>query len=232
MNMIDRLKIESKGCSTYEVRREEYKSNKNGINFRVSPTPFKLNRNQKEELENIGKAICDYMDSCIELYNINENVHEILDRGKPSQYRDARNVKYLFLRPDLILTDKGFSICEIETSPFGLGLAEILNRAYGNEGFDTIVYQNQLRNYDQPKIGQRGTIPYSEKVKACSGQLDFMAKEVFSGDGKKWNSQKITDSNIANQEIYRAFYLSEQFVDPNVAKLLQASHIYLPSSTP
>lgn len=233
MNMLERLNVEAKGYSTYDVRRKEYQSNNtNGINFRVSPTPFKLNSEQKKDIEDIGKAICDYMDACIELYNTDESAHELLDRGKPKKYRDAKDVKYLFLRPDLILTDKGFSICEIETSPFGLGLAEILNRAYGNEGYDTVVHQNQLKNYFHLNIGNTGTIAYSDKVKAFGGQLDFMAKEVFSGNGKGWDARQITSSEIPSKEIYRAFYLSDQFSDENVAKLLRVPHIYLPSPTP
>ena len=96
MNMIDRLEMESKGYSTYDVRRKEFQTgNTNGINFRVSPKPFKLNKNQKQDLEDIGKAICDYMDACIELYKRDDYVHEILDRGKPAEFCNVtcRNIE-------------------------------------------------------------------------------------------------------------------------------------------
>ena len=233
MNMIDRLEMESKGYSTYDVRRKEFqKGNTKGINFRVSPKPFKLNKSQRQDLENIGKAICDYMDACIELYKTDDYVHQILDRGKPDELCDVTDVNYLFLRPDLILTNNGFSICEIETSPFGLGLAEILNRAYGNEGFNTVVFQNQLKNYIQRHIGKNGTIAYSDKVKAFSGQLDFLAKEVFSGEGKRWKSQNASIQNIDDKEIYRAFYLSDKYSDFSIANLLQEPHIFMPTNTP
>ena len=233
MNMIDRLEMESKGYSTYDVRRKEFQTgNTNGINFRVSPKPFKLNKNQKQDLEDIGKAICDYMDACIELYKRDDYVHEILDRGKPAEFCNVTDVNYLFLRPDLILTNKGFSICEIETSPFGLGLAEILNRAYGNEGFNTVVFQNQLKNYIQRHIGKKGTIAYSEKVKAFSGQLEFLAREIFSGEGKKWDSQNASLQSVNNEEIYRAFYLSDKYSDFSIENLLKKPHIFIPTNTP
>lgn len=229
----ERLKLESKGHSFYNIRQEKYKSNDlDGINFRVSPTPFKLSLTQKKMLEDIGKAICDYMDCCIELYNTNETAHLLLDKGKPTIYKNAENIKYLFLRPDLILTDSGFRICEIETSPFGLGLAEVLNRTYGNEGYDTIVQQNQLRNYIHSNVENEGTIAYSEKVKAFSGQLDFMAEHLFSGNGKLWKPKLITSDPIPTKQIYRSFYLTDQFNDPNVYNLLTEPHIYLPTTTP
>lgn len=230
----ERLKVETNGHSMYNVRREEYKNgDSNTVNFRVSPTPFKLSRKQKTEIEDIGKAICCYMDYCIELYKTNESAHELLDRGKPEEYKNVQDAKYLFLRPDLILTDSGFCLCEIETSPFGLGLAEVLNRTYGNEGHETAIHQNQLKNYIQSKIENSGTIAYSDKVKSFAGQLDFMAEQVFSGNGKSWDATKVNSNMVSNKQIYRAFYLTEQFTDENVANLLkQSSHIYLPTSTP
>ncbi len=233
MDIRERLKVETHGYSMYDVRREEYKNgNTDGINFRVSPMPFKLNNKQKIEIEQIGKAICSYMDCCIELYKNNEIVHELLDRGKPKNLKNVEEIKYLFLRPDLILTDDGFGLCEIETSPFGLGLAEVLNRAYGNEGHETIIHQNQLKNYIQSKIENTGTIAYSDKVKAFSGQLKFMANQVFSGEIKTWDATEVGIKEIKNKQIYRAFYLNEQYSNPNIAELLNSSHIYLPTSTP
>ena len=65
----------------------------------------------------------------------------------------------------------------------------------------------------------------SYEWKGLNGQLVTFKKEV--GD-----AQKITSSDISSKEIYRAFYLSDQFSDDSVAKLLRTPHIYSPSSTP
>lgn len=183
MDIREQLKFETKGHTIYDVRNEKYKEKeKDGIGFRVSPVPFKLTKSQKEEMLHIGKAICNSIDACIELYNSNQDVKEVLDRGKPKKYINNGVPNYLFLRPDLILTQSGFSICEIETSPFGLGLAEVLTRTYGNAGFDPIITQNSLKNYIQSKTEKEGTIAYSDNVKSFKGQLDFLAEEIFSGN--------------------------------------------------
>lgn len=232
MNIRDRIKMESQGYSLYNVRINKYKQDSNDIPFLVSPSPFKLTDKQIEELKNIGYLICAYMETVTELYNNNEEAKLILDRGKPELYLNKLDPKYLFLRPDLILTENGFIVCEIEISPFGLALAEILNNAYGQENFDTIIHQNKLKNYVSSKIPKEGTIAYSSNTEAFSGQIDFMADKIFSGDDKKWISQIINGQDIKSEEIYRAFYLSEYINDKNVHKLLEQSKSYMPSLTP
>ncbi len=233
MNIRDQLRIETKGHQLYNIKEEKYKEKeKDGIGFRVSPTPFKLTKEQKDEMLCIGKAICNYMDACIELYSSNQEVKEILDRGKPKEYIGKELPNYLFLRPDLILTETGFSICEIETSPFGLGLAEILNRTYGNVGYDPLVKQNTLKNYIQSRTANEGTIAYSDKVKSFKGQLDFLAEEIFSGNGKKWDSENISHNTTSSEEIYRAFYLNDAYKDKNIELFLKEPHLHIPSKTP
>ncbi len=232
MDIRERIKLETKGYSMYNIRRDEYKSaNPDCINFRISPEPFKLDKDKKKKIEEIGKAICDYMDACIEIYKNDENAHNILDRGKPENLKNVQEVKYLFLRPDLIITDTGFCLCEIETSPFGLGLAEVLNRAYGHQGFDTLVYQNDLKNYIQSNIKMPGVIAYSNKVKAFKGQLEFMANDIFSQENKIWTAREIGKESIKEKEIYRAFYLSEELKDSNLEEILREKTL-LPTSTP
>ena len=222
MNIHDRIKIETKDFPLYNVRYEQYKKAEEDIPFRVSPKPFALTESQTKELDDIGKVVCDYMDSVMELYNEDEDVKCLLDIGKPDAFRSGERPRYLFLRPDLILTKDGFSICEIETSPFGLALAEVLNNAYGNENFETVVHQSKLGNYISSQIQDRGTIVYSNKVSAFSGQMDFLADQVFSNKKKQWTSKLIDGQKLDEGEIYRAFYLSQYFTDENIKELLTA----------
>lgn len=233
MNIRDRIKMESKGYSLYDVREEKYKANNyDEIPFRVAPSPFILTAQQLEELKNIGYALNSYIEGVIKLYNENEEAKKILDRGKPSIFTNKQIHKYLFLRPDLILTKDGFSICEIETSPFGLALAEILNSAYGKENFNTIVNQNTLKNHIVSNLPKNGTIAYSKKVQAYTGQINFMANEIFSSNKSKWKTQIINGEEIQSEEIYRAFYLSEYMTDENVKKLINQNKNYIPTLTP
>jgi hypothetical protein len=42
------------------------------------------------------------------------------------------------IRPDLILTEEGFSICELDTIPGGIGLTAWLNETYSSFGFNVL----------------------------------------------------------------------------------------------
>ena len=169
------------------------------------------------------------------MYHKNEAVRLLLDRGKPDRYKNVKDVRYLFLRPDLILTEEGFAICEIETSPFGLALAEVLNDAYGNLNYNPIIDQNQLKNYMQHQTNKYGIITYSNKVQAFKGQLGYLSDNIFGGNDRQWQTKNISmDQNevTPDEEIYRAFYLNEQFNDPNVKKFLDEKYSHVPSETP
>lgn len=100
----------TKGFPLYDVRNDKYKDSGNPLNFRTSPEPFKMKKKDLKKIQDIGKAICSYMDCCIELYKNNSEVRDILDRGKPEKYKNAGIPKYLFLRPDLIITENRFYI--------------------------------------------------------------------------------------------------------------------------
>lgn len=108
MNIRDRIKTESGQYPLYNVRIDKYKKDGIDIPFRVATQPFKLTKTQKQELDDIGYLICDYIEAVKELYNSNEKVKSILDKGKPDIYLKKQDPKYLFLRPDLILTQNRF----------------------------------------------------------------------------------------------------------------------------
>jgi hypothetical protein len=66
-------------------------------------------------------------------------VAEYLDRGKPghlvahSRSRSLRNQSPVVIRPDLLQTEDGFALSEIDSVPGGIGLTAYLNGLYGGE---------------------------------------------------------------------------------------------------
>ncbi len=132
------LETQGQGYNFYHARRPEYATGSN-IPFRVSPEPLKLSMPQKDEVRRIGHDVADFMHAVDELYHNDSDVRGLLNRGKPEIFCVDRPSHYLFLRPDLIVYGDSFTLCEVETSPFGLGLAQLINRAYNGEGFDTMV---------------------------------------------------------------------------------------------
>lgn len=84
-------------------------------------------------------------------------------------------------------------------------------KKYGKLGYTHIIGQNQLKKYMQQ---QTNKIVYSNKVQAFKVQLNFWANEIFGENNRYWESKNISvqqDGLISDKEVYRAFYLNEQY---------------------
>jgi hypothetical protein len=118
--------------------------------WRLSPEAWPILPAQALELEAIGAASLEFHQALETLYlrsvagkNLLRNkpllapwVADYLERGKPpalvAHGRDPRN-RGMFptvLRPDLLLTDDGFVMTELDSVPGGIGLTAFLNRLY------------------------------------------------------------------------------------------------------
>ncbi len=119
--------------------------------WQLSPDAWSLTAEQQASLESIGPACIEFHQALETLYlrsaagkNLLRNrplvapwVADYLDRGKPAPLiahaRDPRNrgVFPTVLRPDLLLTDDGFVMTELDSVPGGIGLTAFLNNLYG-----------------------------------------------------------------------------------------------------
>ena len=131
--------------------------------WQLSPEAWPLTRDQVEQLEQIGGACLEFHQALETLYlrsvagkNLLRNkplvapwVVDYLDRGKPAALvqhaRDQRlrGVLPPVLRPDLLLTEDGFALTELDSVPGGIGLTAFLNRLY-EEGDGAIVGHGDL----------------------------------------------------------------------------------------
>jgi hypothetical protein len=122
--------------------------------WQLSPEAWPLTKEQVAELEAIGAACFEFHQALETLYlrsvagkNLLRNkpllapwVADYLDRGKPPELvahaRDARNrgVFPPVLRPDLLVTEDGFALTELDSVPGGIGLTAFLNRLYSDGG--------------------------------------------------------------------------------------------------
>lgn len=122
--------------------------------WQLSPEAWPVSPDQVQQLEAIGGACLEFHQALETLYlrsaagkNLLRNkpltapwVVDYLDRGKPPELiahaRDARNRGAFptVLRPDLLLTDDGFVMTELDSVPGGIGLTAFLNRLYASGG--------------------------------------------------------------------------------------------------
>jgi hypothetical protein len=122
--------------------------------WQLSPEAWPLTRAQVTELEAIGRACLAFHGALEQLYqravagkNLLRNrklfapwVAEYLDRGKPPELvaharaKGNRGALPPVLRPDLLLTDDGFIMSELDSVPGGIGLTAFFNRLYAETG--------------------------------------------------------------------------------------------------
>lgn len=112
--------------------------------WRVSPEPFVLSRAEVKYLQRLGPLLHRFQKVCDLIYRRSRKgtlprwVADYLDRGKPSDLLDIGLATATLedvprvIRPDLILTEHGFTATELDSVPGGIGLTAWLGSIYGS----------------------------------------------------------------------------------------------------
>ena len=113
-----------------------------GLEWRISPAPFPLGANLAREIESLGRVLLQFYRAVNLLYRKSaegrqpEWVARWLDRGKPRELIELQRSATFkhevprVIRPDLLLTENGLSITELDSVPGGIGLTAWLNQVY------------------------------------------------------------------------------------------------------
>src|SRR5262249_13369322 len=108
----------------------------------ISPDAFPIEKKFLSELEQLGHRLFVFQRACNQLYQLSvkgkqpEWISRYLDAGKPneliefSRRKEIRDDLPRVIRPDLILTEEGYIIAEIDSVPGGIGLTRWLNQNY------------------------------------------------------------------------------------------------------
>jgi len=114
----------------------------------ISPQPFLISEQFGEELERLGHWLLKFVRASNLLYQLSVKgkqppwISRYLDAGKPAELVElSRKFRYEIprvIRPDIILTDGGYAISELDSVPGGIGLTGWLNQTYRELGFDVL----------------------------------------------------------------------------------------------
>ncbi len=118
--------------------------------WRVSPVPFQLTTDEVAFFENLGPQLWSFSKALNRLYLESVKgrqpfwVHQYLDQGKPQALLEYARMKRFrdavphVIRPDVIPTETGMMITELDSVPGGIGITGSLSAAYGTLG-DALV---------------------------------------------------------------------------------------------
>lgn len=158
--------------------------------FLLSPDPFPIDDAFAKEIEQLGHRLFVFQRACNELYQRSVKgkqpawIAEYLDAGKPadlielSRQKQFRDDVPLVIRPDLILTDTGYTIAEIDSVPGGIGLTGWLNQTYAATGSEVIGGSDGMLDGFRSLLPEGGDIVISEEASTYRPEMNWVAAQL------------------------------------------------------
>ncbi len=156
----------------------------------LSPDAFPIDRKSLPDLEQLGHRLLIFQRACNQLYQLSvkgkqpEWVAQYLDAGKPkeliefSRQKDIRDDLPRVIRPDLILTDKGYIIAEIDSVPGGIGLTGWLNQAYSSFDNDIVGGASGMLEGFRAIMPNGADIVISEESATYRPEMEWLAARL------------------------------------------------------
>jgi hypothetical protein len=166
----------------------------------LSPDAFPIDRKFLADLEQLGHRLFVFQRACNQLYQLSvkgkqpEWVARYLDAGKPkeliefSRRKEIRDDLPRVIRPDLILTEKGYIIAEIDSVPGGIGLTGWLNQTYCSFDNDIIGGASGMLEGFRAVISNGADIVISQESATYRPEMEWLAARLnqqvaVAGDG-------------------------------------------------
>ena len=219
-----------------------------GHEWRVSPEPFRLAPNVGKDIESLGRIFLQFYRAVNLLYRKSlegkqpEWVARWLDQGKPAELIELqrspafKNDVPRVIRPDLLITEHGLSVTELDSVPGGIGLTAWLNQVYSkletsevgageqNGGITTAKLlggaDGMLRGFasifgDAPTVH----IVVSEEAATYRPEMSWMADQLGSTRFKTHDAayQQFSDGDA----VYRFFELFDLANVPSAKVILE-----------
>ncbi|OLB43787.1 MAG: hypothetical protein AUF68_06180 [Verrucomicrobia bacterium 13_1_20CM_54_28] len=171
----------------------------------LSPDAFPVEKKFVAELEQLGHRLFVFQRACNQLYQLSIKgkqpawIARYLDAGKPkeliefSRRKEIRDDLPRVIRPDLILTEKGYIIAEIDSVPGGIGLTGWLNQTYSTFDSQIIGGADGMLEGFRTVLPNGGDIVISQEAATYRPEMEWIAARL---------NQKILDtgSSILDEE--------------------------------
>jgi hypothetical protein len=156
-----------------------------GHDWRCSPEPLAAGADVLEKIRRLGPALQRFNGACNRLYldsvsgGAPDWIARWLDAGKPAELvsfargRRLRNELPRVIRPDLILTEGGLCLCELDSVPGGIGATAWLQEVYADLGFEVIGGPRGMRD-GWRQIFPEGDVVVSRESATYRPEMEWM----------------------------------------------------------
>jgi hypothetical protein len=155
----------------------------------LSPEPFVIDAKLAEQLTKLGYRLHLFVRACNELYQRSVAgkqpawIADYVDRGKPPELVELSRQKRFrddlpqVIRPDLVLTEDGFTIAELDNVPGGIGLTQWLNQTYAHFGtHDLLGGERGMLDGFRAILGGAGDVVVSDEAATYKPEMNFLAR--------------------------------------------------------
>ncbi len=202
--------------------------------WRVSPDPFPITPKFFKRLEKLGHQLTVFVKACAQLYRTSVDgrqpawIAELLDRGKPRELVEIQRNKIFandiphVLRPDLILTESGFTIAELDSVPGGIGLTAWLGKTYFPHHPEVIGGSTgMLDGFESVLLA--GDIVVSEEASTYRPEMEWLVNELGSlrNAAGRWRVLDTDPRDDWAPKVYRFFELFDLANIPCAGQLIE-----------
>ena len=203
----------------------------------LSPEPFAIEPALAKDLERLGHQLFVFQRACNQLYHQSIKgkqppwVARYLDAGKPpelvefARHKQFRDELPLVIRPDLVLTDTGYTIAEIDSVPGGIGLTGWLNQTYSSLGAEVIGGRDGMLEGFKSLLPSGGDILVSDEAATYRPEMQWVAAQLNARHpDHEWRVLEAeTYEPLAGRTVYRFFELFDLPNLPRIGELMGAT---------
>jgi len=204
----------------------------------LSPEAFPIEEKWRRDLERLGHQLFVFQRACNQLYQQSVKgrqpawVARYLDLGKPaeliefSRRKEFRDALPRVIRPDLVLTEEGWTIAEIDSVPGGIGLTAWLNQTYAGLGSNDVIggAAGMLEGF-ATVLPRGGDIVISEEAATYRPEMEWLVRQLNTRfPERSWKVEPAENYRPQNgRDVYRFFELFDLPNLPGIESLMDAA---------
>lgn len=184
-----------------------------GAQWLFSPKPFVLSKKEARKVSSLGHVLANFQKASEALYQrsamgrVPRWISEVLDAGKPQWLIDQQRSPKLrdalpgVIRPDLILTENGFALTELDSVPGGMGITTWLSQLYADAGFKIFGERDGVIEGFQSLMPDGGRILVSEESADYRPEMEWLSEQL----GDNFRVETAESAEATNEASYRFF---------------------------
>lgn len=176
-----------------------------GKSWRWSDRPLPLDSVDTKFLESLGKKLAAFLKALDRLYRASVSgdaprwIAEWLDQGKPQEVvrlgreEELKGMIPRVLRPDLLRTEEGWALTEIDAVPGGVGLTAWMQETYSKIGQVVVGGADGMRDLATRTVGSSGEVVISQEAEDYRPEWEWLVgkERVKSAEGYRCGDRPI-----------------------------------------